>query len=225
MLQRSFSGHCHRYDPVRVERLSATVTIRCPSAVSGPPSGRFRSPAGYRMGVSLVAAAVCPHPPLVVPEIAGSAAPELDDLRAACDAAVDRLWRSGARHLLIVGADRSTREYHPPFVGSFAPWGASVPATLGVEPDDGRQTAVGSADSGQRGDAPSLPLSLLVAVTALEARGQVPYPDAIADQAGLTEDQLAAPLHDLAEKNLLHREDSPLEGLDFGPRWCAVQPA
>lgn len=64
-----------------------------------------------------------------------------------------------------------------------------------------------------------------VAVTALEARGQVPFPDAIAAEAGLAEEDLAAPLRGLGSKNLLHREDSPLEGLDFGPRWCSRQPA
>jgi hypothetical protein len=64
-----------------------------------------------------------------------------------------------------------------------------------------------------------------IAVTTLEARGQVPYPAAIAAEAGLPEEQLAAPLHNLSVKNLLHREDSPLAGLDFGPRWCAHQPA
>jgi hypothetical protein len=64
-----------------------------------------------------------------------------------------------------------------------------------------------------------------VAVTALEARGQVPYPAVIAQEAGLSEEQLVTPLHNLGEKNLLHREDSPLAGLDFGPRWCARQPA
>jgi hypothetical protein len=63
------------------------------------------------------------------------------------------------------------------------------------------------------------------AVAALEARGQVPFPSAIAEEAGLPEEQLATPLHDLGEKNLLHREDSPMAGLDFGPRWCARQPA
>ncbi|MFB9238595.1 hypothetical protein ACFFWC_24225 [Plantactinospora siamensis] len=63
------------------------------------------------------------------------------------------------------------------------------------------------------------------AVTALEARGEVPYPDAIARESGIAEDDIHGPLHLLGEKNLLHREDSPLEGLDFGPRWCAVQPA
>ncbi|MBO4210641.1 hypothetical protein [Micromonospora echinofusca] len=64
-----------------------------------------------------------------------------------------------------------------------------------------------------------------VAVTALEARGQVPYPEVIAEEAGLTEEELDVPLGSLAEKNLLHREDSPMAGLDFGPRWCARQPA
>ena len=36
----------------------------------------------------LVAAAVCPHPPLLVPGVGAGAADELDGLRAACDAAV-----------------------------------------------------------------------------------------------------------------------------------------
>ncbi|MEW2386563.1 hypothetical protein AB0873_31630 [Micromonospora sp. NPDC047707] len=61
------------------------------------------------------------------------------------------------------------------------------------------------------------------AVAALEARGQVPYPDLIAEETGLTEEQLRAPLHQLTQKNLLHREDSPMAGLDFGPRFCAQQ--
>ena len=61
------------------------------------------------------------------------------------------------------------------------------------------------------------------AVAVLEARGQVPYPDLIAEETGLTEEQLTAPLHQLTEKNLLHREDSPMAGLDFGPRFCAQQ--
>ena len=63
------------------------------------------------------------------------------------------------------------------------------------------------------------------AVTALEARGQVPYPDLIAEESGLTEEQVGSPLHLLTEKGLLHREDSPMAGLDFGPRFCARQMA
>ncbi|NBE79677.1 hypothetical protein [Micromonospora rubida] len=63
------------------------------------------------------------------------------------------------------------------------------------------------------------------AVAALEARGQVPYPDMIAQESGLAQDEIHGPLHMLTEKNLLHREDSPMAGLDFGPRWCARQMA
>ncbi|MET7806345.1 hypothetical protein ACIBOV_15820 [Micromonospora chersina] len=63
------------------------------------------------------------------------------------------------------------------------------------------------------------------AVTALEVRGHVPYPDLIAQETGMTEEELSEPLHLLTERGLLHREDSPMSGLDFGPRWCARQMA
>ncbi|WP_229403425.1 hypothetical protein [Micromonospora okii] len=63
------------------------------------------------------------------------------------------------------------------------------------------------------------------AVAALEARGQVPYPDMIAQESGLSEEEIHDPLRMLTEKKLLHREDSPMAGLDFGPRWCARQMA
>ena len=63
------------------------------------------------------------------------------------------------------------------------------------------------------------------AVSALEARGHVPYPDLIAEETQMTEEELREPLHTLTERGLLHREDSPMTGLDFGPRWCARQTA
>ncbi|HEX5543806.1 MAG TPA: hypothetical protein VFX60_19990 [Micromonospora sp.] len=64
-----------------------------------------------------------------------------------------------------------------------------------------------------------------ITVTAMEARGQTTYLTAIAAEAELPPDELTQALHSLAEKNLLRREDSPVEGTDFGPRWCARQPA
>ncbi len=85
--------------------------------------------------MSLVAAAVCPHPPLLVPEVAGAAAPELDDLRAACDAAVARLYASGARSLLVVGAGERTATLDFPFRGTFAAWGVPLEVRLGRLPD------------------------------------------------------------------------------------------
>ena len=73
----------------------------------------------------LIAAAVCPHPPLLVPELAGQAAAELDELRAACFEAVRRLGPATVVEgelrqdeppldvVIIVGGDETTREYGP----------------------------------------------------------------------------------------------------------------
>jgi hypothetical protein len=81
--------------------------------------------------VPLVAAAVCPHPPLIVPAIASGAAAELDDLRTACDRALDVLWRSAARRVVVVGGQDRTRRHDYPFAGSFAPWGVPIDVRLG----------------------------------------------------------------------------------------------
>jgi hypothetical protein len=103
--------------------------------------------------VPLVAAAVCPHPPLIVPQVAGGAAAELDDLRTACDAALDALWRSPARRIVVVGSDDRSREHRFPFAGTFAPWGVPLAVRLGAGPADG-----------------GLPLSLLVGVWLVDRR-------------------------------------------------------
>ena len=52
----------------------------------------------------IAAAAVCPHPPLLVPEVAAGAAHELDDLRTACRAAVDTL---AGHDVVVVGTDQA----------------------------------------------------------------------------------------------------------------------
>lgn len=72
----------------------------------------------------VVAAAVCPHPPLLVPELAGGAAPETDDLRAACAAAVRHLTDAGPDAVLIVGAGPDEKRYDASATGSFAGYGA-----------------------------------------------------------------------------------------------------
>jgi aromatic ring-opening dioxygenase LigB subunit len=77
--------------------------------------------------VSLVAAAVCPHPPLLVPEVAAGAADELDDLRAACRAAVAHLANASVDSLIVVGADTTTVRRDPPFGGTLSPWGIDLP--------------------------------------------------------------------------------------------------
>ncbi|MFI6233033.1 hypothetical protein ACIBD9_05695 [Micromonospora sp. NPDC050784] len=92
----------------------------------------------YGERVPLVAAAVCPHPPLLVPEVAGSAAPELDDLRAACDTAVRRLLAADPDTLLLLGTGPVTGPIGTPATGSLQPWGVDldVPLVPG-QPDRG----------------------------------------------------------------------------------------
>jgi hypothetical protein len=99
--------------------------------------------------VPLVAAAVCPHPPLIVPEIAAGAAAEADDLRKACDMAVARLYASGAQTIVVLGADERSADLDFPFRSSFAPWGLPLEVRLGQLPGGGVGTDC-------------LPLSLLV---------------------------------------------------------------
>jgi hypothetical protein len=98
----------------------------------------------------LIAAAVCPHPPAIVPELAAGAAPELDELRAACDAAVGHLIAADPDVIVAVGGGPRTERFEAGYRGSFAPWGVPVevaaPAGATASPAPGR-----------------LPLSLLVA--------------------------------------------------------------
>lgn len=135
----------------------------------------------YRERVPLVAAAVCPHPPLLVPEVAGAAAPELDDLRAACDAAVARLLSAGPDTVVLVGDGPETGWVPSPATGSLQPWGVdlAVPLSPG-QPDRG---AV-------------LPLSLTLGAWLL-ARHEVRVPVAAAQVAA---DTAGAGLRDLAAR-------------------------
>ncbi|MGW0905350.1 class III extradiol dioxygenase subunit B-like domain-containing protein [Streptomyces sp. NPDC002853] len=86
----------------------------------------------------LVAAAVCPCPPLLVPEVAAGAAPELDAARAACTDAIGVLAASRADRLVVVGpAGESGRGPHPQGArGSFRGFGVDLYVRLGPSGDD-----------------------------------------------------------------------------------------
>ena len=104
----------------------------------------------------LVAAAVCPCPPVIVPEVAAGAAPELDDLRSACDEAVARLRAAGPDALVLIGTGDRTAWRPSDEYGSLRPWGVPVDVSL-----DGRGR-------------PGLPLSLTVGAWLLSrATGRV----------------------------------------------------
>jgi hypothetical protein len=82
----------------------------------------------------LVAAAVCPCPPLLVPEVASGAAAELDVLRAACADAVGVLAASRPDRLVVVGpAEQAGRGvFAAGSPGSFRPFGVPLDVTLGA---------------------------------------------------------------------------------------------
>ncbi|WP_018655088.1 hypothetical protein [Actinomadura flavalba] len=101
-----------------------------------------------------VSAALCPHPPLLVPELAGAAAPELDALRAACATAVAAL----PADVVIVGGGPRTRVHPSGARGTLRPYGLDL--TVGAR---------GSAETREGGgvrpvglDGAGLPLSLTI---------------------------------------------------------------
>ncbi|MFS4104651.1 class III extradiol dioxygenase subunit B-like domain-containing protein [Streptomyces sp. PD-S100-1] len=81
----------------------------------------------------LVAAAVCPCPPLLVPVVAAGAAPELDAARAACTDALGVLAAARPDRLVVVGPTEAAG--HGPYPegarGSFRGFGADADVRLG----------------------------------------------------------------------------------------------
>lgn len=100
----------------------------------------------------LVVAAVCPHPPLLVPGVAAGATPETDDLRAACDAAVGVLLGARPDLVVVVGAADRLGPYPDGVRGSVRPYGVAVD--------------LGAADG-----APALPLALTLGRWLLDRAG------------------------------------------------------
>ncbi|MER7947851.1 hypothetical protein ABTY59_10755 [Streptomyces sp. NPDC096079] len=88
----------------------------------------------------LVAAAVTPCPPLLLPEVATGAAPELDAARAACADAVGLLAAARPDRLYVVGpADEGARGVYPAGArGSFAGFGVDLDVRLGEGTDGDR---------------------------------------------------------------------------------------
>ncbi|MEU6538659.1 class III extradiol dioxygenase subunit B-like domain-containing protein [Streptomyces sp. NPDC047000] len=116
----------------------------------------------------LVAAAVCPCPPLLVPEVAAGAAPELDAARDACADALGVLAAARPDRLVVVGpvagpAGVSGHGAYPQGArGSFRGFGVGLDVRLGHAEDDG--------------DGPRLPASLAVAAWLLERAGWADAP-------------------------------------------------
>jgi hypothetical protein len=82
----------------------------------------------------LVAAAVLPHPPLLVPELAGAAAGELDPLRDACREALSAVLEA-AELIVVVGGGPAWAVPRASAPGSFRPYGADVEVALPTQVD------------------------------------------------------------------------------------------
>jgi hypothetical protein len=85
----------------------------------------------------LVTAAVLPHPPLLVPEVASGAAGELDELRAACHKAVDSVVASDVDRLVVVGGAKRRASFGPGARGSLSGFGVPVEVAVPGAPPTG----------------------------------------------------------------------------------------
>ncbi|MFC9925726.1 class III extradiol dioxygenase subunit B-like domain-containing protein [Streptomyces sp. NPDC127190] len=114
----------------------------------------------------LVAAALCPCPPLLVPEVAAGAAPELDAARAACADALGVLAAARPDLLVVVGPVEHgpTGVFPQGSPGSFGGFGVDLSVALGPATDTGTVP-------GRR-----LPASLTVAAWLLERTGWADAP-------------------------------------------------
>ena len=89
----------------------------------------------------LVAAAVCPCPPLLVPEVAAGAAAELEPLRAACTAAVAELVAAGPELIVVVGTGSEPEVWTEGGAGSFQRYGVGLAVRLPSGGVDGPELA------------------------------------------------------------------------------------
>jgi hypothetical protein len=126
-----------------------------------------------RARAMLIGAAVCPHPPILVPAVTGGrparpaepdGARELDGLRAACDEAVAGLLDLRPDVLVIAGGAPRSAEYPMTSAGCLSQFGVWSDAA-----DGATRAALGGWDG-----APVLPLSLTIGRWLVDRAGQGP---------------------------------------------------
>lgn len=84
----------------------------------------------------LVAAAVCPHPPLLVPGVAAGASDEVEPLREACLAATRSILEAEPEQVVVVGTAPRSGPYPPGSRGTLAAFGVDVATGRGDGPTD-----------------------------------------------------------------------------------------
>lgn len=101
----------------------------------------------------LVALTVCPHPPLLVPEVSVAEPVWLADLRRLCHAAVWRLVESRPREIVVIGPGEGNRTYDSNAHGSLHTYGVDI------------------ASGGDNASPQRLPLSLTIGAWLLDQAG------------------------------------------------------
>src|SRR5580704_9659295 len=155
----------------------------------------------------LIAAAVCPHPPLLIPEATGApgaADPELDRLRAACRNAVAALLAGRPDLIVVAGGAERTAEFPPHTPGRLHDFG--IPFTVGPAGHD----------------ASALPLSLTIGKWLLSEHGAPP-----AAWWGIASDAPPAECLQLGEKLAALAPRVALLAMGDGPArhpWRAARP-
>ena len=104
----------------------------------------------------LLAAAVCPHPPLLLPAVAGAAAAETADLRTAALEAVRVLAATEPDAVVVVGTGPAAGTARPGETGTLAGFGVELTVALGDGPAPSE---------------PRLPLSLTIGAWLLREAG------------------------------------------------------
>lgn len=135
----------------------------------------------------LVAAAVLPHPPLLVPEVAAGAAAELAELRAGCDDAVAAVTGAAPGLVVVVGSGSADTEYPEGSVGSLHGYGVDLTVRLG------RATEASTS-------APRLPLAVTVGGWLLARAGWSGAAVGVSVTEGTTSEQAAALGRSLADR-------------------------
>ncbi|MEU6815944.1 hypothetical protein [Streptomyces sp. NPDC046860] len=135
----------------------------------------------------LAAAAVCLCPPLLVPEVASGAAPELDAARTACADALGVLAAARPDRLVVIGPAERGGRYAQGARGSFRDFGVDLDVTLGPA----GPAALGPAAPATPG--PGLPPSLAVAAWLLERSAWADVPvEGVAVETTLPPERCAA---------------------------------
>jgi hypothetical protein len=156
----------------------------------------------------LVAAAVCPCPPLLVPEVAAGAATELDALRAACADAVGVLAASRPERLVVIGpAERPGRGvFAQGAAGSFRAFGVPLDVTLGVPPETPPERLSLVAPVGTGAEDATAPGDVTLPGEVPLAEELRPLPPSLAVAAWLLRGWSAAPVEGLGVGEQLEQE-------------------